>query len=377
MSLGRMRWIVLSLILVLGAFVSCERKSSIARASEPSPPSTAATPATAVTPATPTPVESSTPPSPQLSRTSTSVFVDVARTIRAAVVIVSVFDETGHLSANGYGFFISDDGKFIADRSVMRGGVNAVAKVADGTIYNVSGALTQLAPQNLIVLKADTTRPLPFVVPSASALPDTGDAIAVVLSPIERTNPVLLEEKISARFNDEAGEWFDVTPALSKTIAGAPVINQRGELIGVVTFRAGSNSCAIRPAAAAAKLLSQISSKMTASWQSLMAASGATPSSSATPARTGTPSRIPLKGSKLVYAPAPRYPSDARQLRSGGQISGSFRVSFDTSGRTVTVQTIRSTGNSVLDQAAVSALQQWRSEPGQEWSLVVPITFKP
>jgi len=377
MSLGRMRWIVLSLILVLGAFVSCERKSSIARASEPSPPSTAATPATAVTPATPTPVESSTPPSPQLSRTSTSVFVDVARTIRAAVVIVSVFDETGHLSANGYGFFISDDGKFIADRSVMRGGVNAVAKVADGTIYNVSGALTQLAPQNLIVLKADTSRPLPFVVPSASALPDTGDAIAVVLSPIERTNPVLLEEKISARFNDEAGEWFDVTPALSKTIAGAPVINQRGELIGVVTFRAGSNSCAIRPAAAAAKLLSQISSKMTASWQSLMAASGATPSSSATPARTGTPSRMPLKGSKLVYAPAPRYPSDARQLRSGGQISGSFRVSFDTSGRTVTVQTIRSTGNSVLDQAAVSALQQWRSEPGQEWSLVVPITFKP
>jgi TonB family protein len=377
MSLGRMRWIVLSLILVLGAFVSCERKSSIARASEPSPPSPAATPATAVTPAAPTPVESSTPPSPQLSRTSTSVFVDVARTIRAAVVIVSVFDETGHLSANGYGFFISDDGKFIADRSVMRGGVNAVAKVADGTIYNVSGALSQLAPQNLIVLKADTSRPLPFVVPSASALPDTGDAIAVVLSPIERTNPVLLEEKISARFNDEAGEWFDVTPALSKTIAGAPVINQRGELIGVVTFRAGSNSCAIRPAAAAAKLLSQISSKMTASWQSLMAASGATPSSSATPARTGTPSRIPLKGSKLVYAPAPRYPSDARQLRSGGQISGSFRVSFDTSGRTVTVQTIRSTGNSVLDQAAVSALQQWRSEPGQEWSLVVPITFKP
>src|SRR5690349_1112864 len=181
MSLGRMRWIVLSLILVLGAFVSCERKSSIARASEPSPPSPAATPATAVTPAAPTPVESSTPPSPQLSRTSTSVFVDVARTIRAAVVIVSVFDETGHLSANGYGFFISDDGKFIADRSVMRGGVNAVAKVADGTIYNVSGALTEAAPQNLIVLKADTTRPLPFVVPSTSALPDTGDAIAVVL----------------------------------------------------------------------------------------------------------------------------------------------------------------------------------------------------
>ena len=357
-------------ILALCTLVSCERKTSIVRAPEPSPLSAAPTPATSA------PVESSTTPSPQRSQAPTSVFVEVAQPVRGAVVIVSVFDETGHLSANGHGFFVSDDGKFIADRSVMTGGVNAVAKVADGAIYNVAGALTQTAPQNLVLLKADATHRLPFLVPSASALADIGNEVAIVLSPIERTNPVLLEEKISGRFTDEAGEWFDVTPALSKTIAGAPVINQRGELIGVVTFRAGSNSCAIRPAAAAAKLLSQVSSNMTASWQNLMAASRTTPSLSATPARTGTPSKIPLKGSKLVYAPAPHYPSDARQPL-GGQVSGSFRVSFDANGRAVTVQTIRSTGNSALDQAAVSALHQWRSEAGHEWSLVVPITFKP
>ena len=58
--------------------------------------------------------------------------------------------------------------------------------------------------------------------PQFAKLPDTGDEVAIVLSPMERTSPVLLEEKISGRFTDEAGEWFDVTPALSKTIAGAP-----------------------------------------------------------------------------------------------------------------------------------------------------------
>ncbi len=280
-------------ILVLCTLVSCERKASIVRAPEPSPLS--ATP-TLATSATPAPVESSAAPSPQRSQAPTSVFVEVAQPVRGAVVIVSVFDETGHLSANGHGFFVSDDGKFIADRSVMTGGVNAVAKVADGAIYNVSGALIQTAPQNLVLLKADATHRLPFLVPSASALPDIGNEVAIVLSPIERTNPVLLEEKISGRFTDEAGEWFDVTPALSKTIAGAPVINQRGELIGVVTFRAGRNSCAIRPAAAAATLLLQVSSNMTPSWQNLIAASRlTTPSSSAAPARTVTPSNIPLK----------------------------------------------------------------------------------
>jgi TonB family protein len=361
----------LCFILALSTLVSCERKPSVVHAAQP--PSLSATP-TPTTPVTPAPAEPSAKPSPQRS---TSVFVEVAQSIRGAVVIVSVFDETGHLSANGHGFFVSDDGKFIADRSVMTAGVNAVAKVADGAIYNVSGALTQLTPQDLVLLKADATHPLPFLVPSASALPNTGDDVAIILSPIERTNPILLEEKISGRFTDEAGEWFDVTPALSKTIAGAPVINRRGELIGVVTFRAGSNSCAIRPAAAAATLLSKVSSNMSASWQNLMAAPRTIPSASATPGRTGTPSRLPLKGSKLVYAPAPRFPSEARQQRGAGQSSGSFRVSFDSTGRAVAVQTIRSTGNSALDEAAVSALQQWRSEAGHEWSLVVPITFKP
>jgi TonB family protein len=359
-------------ILVVCVFVSCERKASIVRAPDPSALPVAPTPAASVMPA---PIESSAAPSPQ---PSTSVFFAVAEPIRGAVVIISVFDETGHLSANGHGFFVSDDGKFIADRSVMTSGVNAVAKVADGAVYNVSGAFTQTASQNLVLLKADATRALPFLVPSATALPDPGDEVAVVLSPIERTNPVLLKEKIGGRFTDEVGEWFDVTPALAKTIAGAPVINQRGELVGVVTFRAGSNSCAIRSTAAAATLLSQVSSNKTPSWQNLTAASRLTTvASPATPARTPTPSKIPLKGSKLLYAPAPRYPSNARQSQTGGQISGSFRISFDANGRAVAVQTIRSTGNSALDQAAVSALHEWRSEPGREWSLVVPITFKP
>jgi S1-C subfamily serine protease len=284
----------------------------------------------------------------------------VAQPVRGAVVIVSVFDETGHLSANGHGFFVSDDGKFIADRSVMTGGVNAVAKVADGAIYNVSGALTQTAPQNLVLLKADATHRLPFLVPSASALPDIGNEVAIVLSPIERTNPVLLEEKISGRFTDEAGEWFDVTPALSKTIAGAPVINQRGELIGVVTFRAGSNSCAIRPAAAAATLLSHVSSNMTASWQNLIAASRlTTPSSSATPARTVDTIENPterIKAGLRARTTLSIRTQDNRGVPGRRRAASAFCST--PMGRAVAVQIIHSTGNSALDQAAVSTLSR-------------------
>src|SRR5438128_8672119 len=258
MSLRRMRRVPLYFILTLCALVSCGRKGSTVRGPEPSPSS-----------ASPAPIQSIATPPAQSSQTPISDFAQVAQSIRPSVIIISVFDKTGHLSANGHGFFISDDGKFIADRSVMVGGVNAVAKAADGAIYNVSGALAQTPAQNLVLLKADATRTLPFVVPSARALPDIGGNVAIVLSPLDRTKSLVLKEKISGRFSDEAGEWLDVTPALPKTSAGAPVIDERGEVIGIVTFRAGNNSCAIRPAAAAGTLLAQVSSNMTATWQSL------------------------------------------------------------------------------------------------------------
>ena len=208
-------------IFAFGLFIACQRKSSVVRDADSSPlsaPATPATPAAVQPPPTTTPL-------PQPSPTPASPLIDVAQRLRGAVIIVSVFEETGHLSANGYGFFVSEDGKFVADRSVATGGVNAVVKLADGAIFNVSGALTQNAAQSLVLLKADTSHSLPFLVPSTSALPETGDEVEIVLSPIERTNPLSIEEKISGRFSDEAGEWFEVTPAVSTALAGAPVIN--------------------------------------------------------------------------------------------------------------------------------------------------------
>src|SRR5438132_11326962 len=317
--MNRMRHLPFYSLLALCAFVSCERKNSAARAPEPSP-----------SPISSAPIESIAAQSAQPSPAPTNDFAEVAQSVRPAIIIVSVFDQTGHLSANGHGFFVSDDGKFIADRSVMTGGVDAVAKAADGAIYNVSGALAQTPAQNLVLLKADATRALPFLVPSATALPDIGGTVGVVLSPLERATSVVLEEKISGRFSDEAGEWFDATPALPKASAGAPVIDQRGEVIGIVSFRVGNNSCAIRPAATAGTLLAQVSSNMIASWQTLTTSSHLTTSTaSPTATRSPTPAKIPLHGSKLIYAPAPRYPAETKQSHGAGQSSGSFRVLFD------------------------------------------------
>src|SRR2546423_4609931 len=188
--MNRIRLLPFYSLLALCAFVSCERRNSAARAPEPSP-----------SPTSSVPVESIVAPSARPSQAPTNDFAEVAQSIRPAVIIVSVFDETGHLSANGHGFFVSGDGKFIADRSVMAGGVNAVAKAADGAIYNVSGALAQTPAQNLVLLKADTTRASPFLAPSATALPDIGGTFGGGFRPLRPATSLIFAGKISRRLS--------------------------------------------------------------------------------------------------------------------------------------------------------------------------------
>lgn len=240
----RGRAVFLALALPLAFLASCGRKAQ--------------TRAVDATPALPPPPAAASTSAQRTANTGMN-FAEFSEQVRRAVVVVSVFDESGHLCANGHGFFVTDDGKFIADRSIMAGGVNAVAKAGNGSIYNVSGALTYAPGQNFVLLKADSRR-VPFLTPSANSLPASGDAVAIVLSSVERAKTLILEEKIGGHFSDQSGEWFDVAPAVPRSTIGAPVINARGELVGIVGFRAENNSCVFRSAMAARTLLAEASS---------------------------------------------------------------------------------------------------------------------
>jgi TonB family protein len=53
-------------------------------------------------------------------------------------------------------------------------------------------------------------------------------------------------------------------------------------------------------------------------------------------------------------------------------------VTFDPTGLVKNVQVVTSTGQPLLDNAAVDALRQWKVEPGaSDWTVLVPVTFQP
>src|SRR5262249_6112909 len=109
-------------------------ESLLAQQTQPTLPATTATQSPTVAPVSPSP--QATP-----GQTSSSELGNLEAKVRPSVIWVTTFDPKGNLLRTESGFFISADGRFVTTAHAVEGGVNAVAKTADGGIYNVSGLL--------------------------------------------------------------------------------------------------------------------------------------------------------------------------------------------------------------------------------------------
>ena len=271
------------------------------------------------------------------------------------MILVTVFDPSGNLLRTQSGFFISADGRLATTERATEGGINAVAKTADGGIYNVSGILVASKALDLAVLQADVKprKLLRFLELHKDADLTVGTGVAVVGSGLAGSEGSPHEMTIAAQDSDHL-EIAGTTPVSS---IGAPVVDENGDVIGVVTS-AGEKTIA-RSSAALDSLLSRITDDTQAKWAS-------TGETRATPRPTPKP--------RLIYAPAPAFPPRAAQPGLSG--TGHFRLTFDAQGNVTNIQVIQSTGNGLFDEAAIRTLRQWKSSPGQGWVVTVPLTFQ-
>jgi TonB family protein len=309
--------------------------------------------------------QSQNPPSPgQGPVNATSDFSKLAQNIRPAVVLITVFDPAGKRIMTGTGFFISDDGKVIASRHVTDGAVNAVAKAADGAIYNISGILADAANVDLVVLKADVNKTVPFLALSKSVA-EAGARAALIGSSLASGQGAPVEETIFEKKTDDGGDWLDMTPAIPKQFSGWPLVDGHGEVIGIVSATdVKAETGTVRPASTMDLLRTQAATNATPAWPTVAET-------------TPTPTPKPKAKAQLVYNPPPYYPSEAKRSRTPIRGSGRYRVSFDMGGVAKNVEIVQSAGNQILDAAAVTKLREWKAAPGREWSVTVPITFQP
>src|SRR5215467_15299149 len=103
----------------------------------------------------PTVARVSQSPQANASQTPSSELANLETKVRSSVIWVTTFDPKGNLLRTETGFFISADGRFVTTAQVIEGGVNAVAKTADGGIYNVGGVVATSKGPDISVLQAE------------------------------------------------------------------------------------------------------------------------------------------------------------------------------------------------------------------------------
>ena len=292
------------------------------------------------------------PPETKPEQTPSLDLPRLERSVRPSVIRITVFDRSGKLLRTQTGFFISTDGRLVTTARAIEGGINAVAKTADGGIHNVSGILAASTALDLAILQADV-KGVPFLALDKNVSLPIGTRVGVVGSALAGNEGSPREVTISTQQSDR----LEIGAAISPSSIGSPVVDADAEVVGIV-ISAGEKA-AVRSSNTLDSLLSQIASNATPKW----------PQTAET-----SPSPRPTAKLRLVYAPAPSFPPDAS--RRGGSGSGRFRPTFDGNGNVRNVQILQSTGNALYDQAATNTLRQWRSAPGREGVLTVPITFQ-
>jgi len=324
---------------VIAAHASQIRGESLLAQQTQSPPS--------ITTATKSPTAAPVSQSPQatLGQTQSSELGNLEAKVRPSVIWVTTFDPKGNLSRTESGFFISADGRFVTTSHAIEGGVNAVAKTADGGIYNVGGVLTVSKSADLAVLKADIKpqKLLRFLDLNKTGELSTGARVAVVGSSLAGNEGSARETTITAQSSDR----LEIAGATATSSVGSPVVNENGE------------KTIARPVAALDSVLSRVTADTQARWPQM---AGPSP----TPHTTPKP--------RLLYAPAPSFPPG--QSLPGQSGTGRFRLTFDAPGNVTNIQIVTSTGNPYFDQAAIKTLRQWKSAPSQGWQATVPVTFK-
>jgi TonB family protein len=384
--------IVSGIILIVILGISwCGRKpkieyTGVPLATQTPAPLASAGPAAAAT-AQPTTVQTSPA---AVNQTPSPALQKAAERVRPAVILLSVFDEPGKLLRTATGFFISQDGRFVTNWHVVADGAHAVAKTSDGRIYNVIGTLSEIETADLAVLQAEVKKPVPFITSGKATGAQPGTRVAAVVSPLARGVPPVFATTVSATSSDENGQRLALAPPPPNETTGAPVINEQGELVGLVTQanQAGAANI-VRSASGIESLVAKIDTDGKARWRGARThgspsasppaeeegaeAAAAAPQPTAQPAvRTITSTTTRTDKPKIVYNPKPNYPAYSYFHEKG---SGRFRVTFSASGTVKNVEVIESTRSATLDNVTVEALRRWKATPGQEWNVTVPVTF--
>jgi tetratricopeptide (TPR) repeat protein len=158
----------------------------------------------------------------------------IVNRVEPSIVTVFAYDQAGNTINQGRGFFISGKGDVIANRNVLKGADHADVRIIDGMLYPVRLVLAEDREVNLIRLWVEipsAAHPLSL----SSSFPNLGERVAVIGGRVQSEKLVSYGTVSAVQEIPTLGKIIRLTPPVSKSFNVSPVVNMKGEVIGVVT----------------------------------------------------------------------------------------------------------------------------------------------
>jgi len=157
------------------------------------------------------------------------------------VVKIYAYDISGNLADTGSGFFINKQGWLITNHHVLENKTHAKAKVGK-KLYPIKGvmAVSRKEKWDLALAQVDAPPGSYSVLPLAQTIPEVGERIVVVGAPLGFEQSVSEGIVAAVRVVSQADlpkiPVLQVTAPISPGSSGGPVLNLKGEVVGVISF---------------------------------------------------------------------------------------------------------------------------------------------
>jgi len=172
--------------------------------------------------------------SPSVIRSQERYPSALVKKIAPSVVVINVFNREGKWRGGGTGFFVKEEGLLVTNRHVIDGKAKAVAKLSNGEFVPVDGVLAEDSYGDLVLLTFGIQgRSFPTLSLTDGEI-EAGQAIVVIGSPLGHEGTVAYGVVSGVKDIPNLGKIIQHTAPISKGSSGSPVLNVKGEVIGVV-----------------------------------------------------------------------------------------------------------------------------------------------
>jgi hypothetical protein len=159
------------------------------------------------------------------------------RRIKPSTVIIYTYDDKGESLKQGSGFFINQNGDVVTNYHVIQGASSAEIKTTDGNTYPITYILAGDEQSDLIRLSVNISSKYVYPLSLNKTIPEIGESIIVYGSPLGLENTVSDGIVSAIRDIPNYGRIIQITAPISPGSSGSPVLNMKGEVIGIATLQ--------------------------------------------------------------------------------------------------------------------------------------------